>query len=199
MDDTMLIPLKIFFAEMCVVTLGTLRIIFVSRGRRFLAPCLGFFEIVIWLFAITQVMSNLDSPVCFLAFAGGFTIGNFLGILLEQMLAMGMVMVRIITPQGGGALADRLRARQFGVTCVDGQGARGPVHVMLSVAPRRQLKELLGIIEQNQPDAFYAVDELQSASNRSYLERPRASGLLPTVLLAFKRLRASAFQKQSTL
>src|ERR1044071_7902580 len=72
---------SIFLAEMCVVTIGTLRIIFVARGRKYLAPLLGFFEIMSWLFAIGQVMQNLDNPVCFLAFAAGFTLGNFLGIL----------------------------------------------------------------------------------------------------------------------
>src|SRR5437667_5113407 len=85
------LPLMIFVAEVCVVTLSTMRIIFLSRGRRFLAPILGFFEIVIWLFAIGQIMRNLNSVSCYLAFAGGFTMGNFLGVFLERVLALGMV------------------------------------------------------------------------------------------------------------
>src|SRR5215212_9519410 len=80
------LPGLIFLAEMTVVTCGTLRIIFVSRGQKYLAPCLGFFEIVIWLFAISQVMKHLHNGWCFLAFAGGFTVGNFLGILIEKKL-----------------------------------------------------------------------------------------------------------------
>src|SRR5262245_61594352 len=92
--DALLLPGMIFLAEMCVVTLGTLRIIFVSRGQKFLAPCLGFFEIIIWLFAISQVMQHLQNVWCFLAFAAGFTIGNYFGILIEKALAMGLAQVR---------------------------------------------------------------------------------------------------------
>src|SRR5258708_34845731 len=94
--DAVLLPGMIFLAEMCVVTLGTLRIIFVSRGQKFLAPCLGFFEVIIWLFAISQVMQHLQNAWCFLAFAAGFTIGNFLGILIEKALAMGLAQVSIV-------------------------------------------------------------------------------------------------------
>src|SRR5215471_4871039 len=78
------LPLLVFVAELTVVTLSTLRIIFLSRGNKLLAPILGFFEVTIWLFAIGQVMQNLQDPGCFLGFAGGFTLGNFLGILIEK-------------------------------------------------------------------------------------------------------------------
>jgi uncharacterized protein YebE (UPF0316 family) len=93
------VPLLIFAAEVCVVTLSTVRIIFISQGRKFLAPLLGFFEVGTWLFAIGQVMKNLNDPSCYLAFAAGFTLGNFLGILLEGRLALGTLLVRVITPR----------------------------------------------------------------------------------------------------
>src|SRR4051794_5677161 len=109
-------PLLIFLAEVCVVTLGTVRIISVSRGRKLLAPLLGFFEVAIWLFAIGQVMKNLGDLGCNLAFAGGFTLGNFLGILLEGRLALGTLLVRIITPRDTARLAEGLRAAGYGVT-----------------------------------------------------------------------------------
>src|SRR5271169_6738861 len=91
------LPVLVFFAELCVVTLSTLRIIFISRGKKVLAPLVGFFEITIWLFAIGQVMHNLNDPFCFLGFAGGFTLGNYLGMLAEKWLALGTVVVRTIT------------------------------------------------------------------------------------------------------
>src|ERR1051326_1684178 len=93
----LLLPLVVFCAELCVVTLSTLRTIFIARGMKFLAPLCGFFEITLWLFAISQVMKNLQDPACFLAFAGGFTLGNFFGIRIEQWLALGTVVVRTIT------------------------------------------------------------------------------------------------------
>src|ERR1700724_1649541 len=116
----LLLSLIIFLAEMCVVTLGTLRIIFVARGNKVLAPLLGFFEVLMWLFAISQVMQNLGDGACFIAFALGFTLGNFLGILIEKKLALGMAIVRIITNRPAQDLIERLRAAQFGVTSVDG-------------------------------------------------------------------------------
>ena len=78
-----LLPLLVFVAELCVVTLATMKTIFVSRGMKTLAPLLGFFEVSIWLFAIGQIMRNLTDPGCYLGFAGGFTLGNYLGVVLE--------------------------------------------------------------------------------------------------------------------
>jgi len=70
------LPLFIFAAEVCVVTLCTIRTIFVARGMKFLAPLLGFFEVSIWLFAIGAVMKNLNDIACYAAFAGGFPLGR---------------------------------------------------------------------------------------------------------------------------
>src|SRR5688500_6234672 len=126
----LLVPFAVFAAELCVVTVGTLRIIFVSRGMRFLAPLLGFFEVMTWLFAITQIMQNLSNPACFVAFAAGFAVGNFLGIHIERKLAMGSAVIRVITRQDSGALAAALRGENYGVTTLEGQGGTGPVQVV---------------------------------------------------------------------
>ncbi|MCS7045538.1 MAG: DUF2179 domain-containing protein [Gemmataceae bacterium] len=171
----------IFMAEMCVVTLGTLRIIFVSRGRTVLAPVLGFFEVTTWLFAITQVMQNLSQLECFMAFALGFAAGNFLGMLIERKLAMGEVLVRIITHHSDGELTRQLREANYGFTCVSGEGATGPVRIIMTVVKRRQLHDLLRLIESSHPKVFYAVDELQAASKGIFpLSKPR--GKLPASL-----------------
>ena len=177
------VPLLIFGAEMCVVTLATLRIIFISRGQWVLAPILGFGEITVWLFAIGKTMQNLDKPECFLAFALGFTLGNLLGILIEKGLAMGMVNVRVITHKGAGELIEALRAAHFGVTCIDGQGATGPVQIVLTVVKRRQLTEVVALIESYHPHAFYAVDELQAASDGIFpVPRAARPGVWPSPL-----------------
>lgn len=173
-ESTWTLPLMIFAAELTVVTLGTLRIIFVSRGNRFLAPALGFFEVSTWLFAIGQVMSNLTNVPCFLAFALGFSAGNYLGILIEKKLAMGLAMVRVFAPGDALPLANALRERNFGVTSVEGQGACGKVEVVLTIVKRRQLDEVLEMVEALHPGAFYAVDDLQTASAGIFpLHRPQ--------------------------
>src|SRR5437588_12647049 len=113
------LPFLVFFAELCVVTLSTLRIIFIARGNKMLPPLLGFFEITIWLFAIGKVMQNLSDPGCFLGFAGGFTLGNFFGILIEKWLALGNVVVRTITHKDVTDWVSGLQSARFGVTCLD--------------------------------------------------------------------------------
>src|SRR5262245_32439598 len=121
------LPILVFLAESCVVTLGTLRIIFISRGRKGLAPVVGFFEITIWLFAIGQAMRNLNDAGCFLGFAGGFTLGNFLDLQIEKWLALGNVVVRTVTHKDATGLIESLRAAHFGVTSLDAEGGKGPV------------------------------------------------------------------------
>jgi uncharacterized protein YebE (UPF0316 family) len=161
---TPLLPLLIFVAEMFVVTLGTLRIIFVARGRRTLAPVLGFFEITIWLFAIGQIMQNLNDFGCFAAYAGGYTAGNFLGILVEQRLAIGTLLVRIITGRDASELLDHLRVCGYGYTVIDGAGATGPVKIVFTIIQRKELAVVRSIVEEFDPKAFFTVDDLHSAS-----------------------------------
>jgi uncharacterized protein YebE (UPF0316 family) len=161
---SLVLPLTVFLAEMCVVTIGTLRIIFVSRGRRLLAPVLGFLEVVMWLFAIGQTMQNLGNPACYVAFAAGFTTGNFLGLQVEKRLALGTVVLRLITGKDPSELLEQFHRASYGVTVVEGQGATGPVKVVLTVVPRRELATLTAIIKTIDPKMFYSVDEIQSAS-----------------------------------
>ena len=90
------LPIMIFLARIIDQTVGTLRLIFVSKGFKFLAPLLGFFESIIWLIAISQIIQNLDNIACFIAYGLGFAVGNYVGIWLEEKISIGTVVVRII-------------------------------------------------------------------------------------------------------
>ncbi len=183
MDDSLcLTPLLIFGAEVCVCTICTIRIIFVARGYKYLAPIFGFFEIILWLFAIQQVMTNLNNWHCSLAFALGFTLGNLLGIITEKKLAMGTVIVRVITHRNAFALIAQLRAANFGVTSVEGQGGIGKVQIVMTVVKRRQLPTVLAMIETHHPNAFYAVDDVQSASDGIFPMARRRAAIIPLPL-----------------
>jgi uncharacterized protein YebE (UPF0316 family) len=172
--------LFIFFAEMCVVTLCTLRTIFITRGMKTLAPMLGFFEVLTWLFAIGEVMKNLSDFRCSLAFALGFTAGTFLGMLIEQALALGSVIVRTITHKDADALVQELRAANYGVTRLPGEGATGPVQMVFTVVPRAELSMVIAILKRFDPDVFYSVDALQStASGVAPAPRRRVPSLVP--------------------
>ena len=166
----------IFVAEMVVITIATLRTIFIARGMKYLAPLLGFFEVSIWLFAIGSVMTNLNDLRCALAFAAGFTVGNFLGMLIEQRLALGSVVVSTITHKDVVPLLQALRSANFGVTCLTGQGAMGPVTVVQTTVPRRELSTVVRLLEQFDPGIFYTVDALQMA-RAGVVPLPRRSPL----------------------
>ena len=187
LPDFSVLPLLVFFAELCVVTLSTLRIIFIGRGMKLLAPVLGFFEITIWLFAVGQVMQNLSDPRCFLGFAGGFTLGNFLGMWIEQWLALGTVVVRTVTHRDASDLVGSLRAARFGVTTLDAVGATGPVKMVYTVVPRRDLDAVLSLIRQFDSRAFYSVDEIQEAGPGIFPERKRMRGAVPSILLPARK------------
>jgi uncharacterized protein YebE (UPF0316 family) len=175
-----LLALLVFVAELCVVTISTVRIIFVARGRKILAPLLGFFEVTIWLFAIAQIMRNLSDPGCYLGFAAGFTLGNFLGVVIEKWLAVGSVVVQVITPRDVRGLAEALRAADYGVTILEGCGGTGPVRVVFTVIKRRELERVTAIITGFDANAFYAVNDLQAATAGIFpAPRGRARGLVP--------------------
>ncbi len=161
----LLLPFLIFVARLTDVTIGTMRIIFVSRGMRVIAACAGFFEILIWLFAIGQIMSNLTSVVNYVAYAGGFAVGTFIGITIEQRIAMGYLVVRIITQREGNELEEQFRETDFIVTSVDAEGGRGPVKILYTVIRRKMLPEIVETIRKYNPKAFYTVEDLRFVSS----------------------------------
>jgi uncharacterized protein YebE (UPF0316 family) len=182
------LPLLIFVAEVCVVTFGTVRIIFVARGQKVLAPLLGFCEVFLWLLAMSQIMQNLSDWTCFFAFAFGFSLGNYFGIIIEKKLAMGMAVVQIITNRDADDLVDHLRAANFGVTSMDGHGATGKVQIVMSIVKRKQLPNVIELIETHSPGAFYAIKDLQSASEGIFPTPSKQPGLVPLPLFKLMRL-----------
>ncbi len=181
------LALLIFVAEMCVVTISTVRIIAIARSMKALAAGLGFFEISIWLFAIGQVMSNLNDPACYIAFAGGFVLGNYLGITLEGKLALGSVVVRVITRRDTAALIESLRREGYGVTSIGAQGVTGPVQVVFTVVKRKGLAAVLALVKQFDSKAFYSVDELQSCAEGVFPLRRRTVPIDVPTLPDFQR------------
>lgn len=174
----LLIPILIFFSRMVDVSVGTLRIIFVSRGVRVLSAVLGFFEVLIWLLAITQIMKNLSSPWHYIAYASGFAMGNFVGITVEQKLRMGMLMLRVFVRSDPSALISRLISDGYGVTTVDAQGATGPVKIIFMVIRRKDIDSVLVTVEDLNPNAFYTVEEVKKTADRDLLHGRPTVGML---------------------
>jgi uncharacterized protein YebE (UPF0316 family) len=155
-----ILPVLIFLARICDVTLGTVRLIFVSRGFKYLAPVCGFFEVLIWILAIGQIMQNLSNWICYLAYAGGFATGNYVGMLVAERLSLGIVLIRVITQKDARPLLERLRKNDYGVTSLNAQGAEGPVQVLFTIVPRREVRTVVELVKAFNPRAFYSIEEV---------------------------------------
>lgn len=157
-----LLPLLIFCARICDVTLDTLRIIFVSKGNKRVASLLGFFGVLIWIVVMGQIMQNINNPACYIGYAGGFAMGNFIGISIEKKLAMGLLVIRIFTNAKADALVRSLKEAGFGVTVLDARGATGPVNVIYTMINRRLLPQAEKLIHDFNPHTFYSIEELRA-------------------------------------
>jgi uncharacterized protein YebE (UPF0316 family) len=162
--DWIILPLLIFLCRLTDVTLATLRTIFVSKGLKKIVPFLGFIEVMIWLIAMRQVFSHLNNIACFLAWAGGFSMGTFCGMLIEERIAIGMQIIRIITDKDCTQLMEEFKKHHHGITVVDGHGANGPVKLIFTVVKRVNKLEIINLIQRYQPNAFYSIEDVRSAS-----------------------------------
>lgn len=159
-----ILPLLIFLARVCDVSMGTLRVIFIAKGLKKIAPVIGFFEVIIWLLAIGQVMQNISNVASYVAYGGGFAAGTYLGMRVEERLSIGTVVVRVITNHDAGDLISGLRSSGYGVTTMDAKGSLGKVMVVLIVSRRQDLPGLIAMIEQFQPGAFYTIEEVRAVT-----------------------------------
>ena len=159
-----LLPVFIFSARVLDVSLQTMRVIFVSKGLKYAAPLIGFFEVLIWILAIGQIIQNITNILLYIAYAGGFALGTFVGIQLEQKLSLGMVGIRVITRKDAKELIKLLRSEHVGVTTVDAEGPDGPVKIIYSVINRHDLEQVISDIKQFNPHAFYDIEDIRFAT-----------------------------------
>jgi len=162
-----LLPGLIFISRIIDVTLDTLRIVFISKGNKILAPILGFFEVLIWLIAISKIMQNLDNVTCYIAYAAGFAAGNYIGLRIEQRLALGIQIIRIITQKDSTELINELRDKGFRVTYLDAEGKDGQVHIIYSVIERSKIDSLIENINKYNPKAFYSIEDVRAINPKS--------------------------------
>jgi uncharacterized protein YebE (UPF0316 family) len=160
------LPLIVFFARAFDVALGTLRIIFTSRGKRHLAPLLGFVEVFIWISVIAQITRGASNIAAYFAYAAGFAAGNYLGMYIENKLAIGTLVIRAIVPEeSAGPLVMTLQEKGLGVTSVNGMGSHGSVKLIYTVVMRKELTMAAEAIKSVHPNAFFTVEELRAAEH----------------------------------
>lgn len=188
MYNWVVLPLLIAFARILDVTIGTVRLIFVSRGLKNLAPLLGFLEVIIWLLAIGQIMQQLDNFMSYIGYGAGFAAGNYIGILLVEKMSIGTVVIRIIPRLDTTELIAHLREANYGVTIMDAEGKTGPVKILFSIVKKKDLKDALEIINTHNPNAFYTIEEVQKV-NEGYFRNSHHKGSILGNMFSTTQLR----------
>lgn len=160
----LLLPLLIFLARIVDVSLNTVRIIYVLGGRKLTSTLLGFFESFIWLMAIRQIFEHLDNWICYVAYPAGFAAGIFVGMIIEEKIAYGKVIVRIITRKDIQVLLQYLNKQYFRYTYVKAEGPDGQENLVFTVLEREKLEALLFTLKEILPTAFYTVEKVNRAA-----------------------------------
>ncbi len=162
------IPLLIFVARVFDQTLGALRILFISKGNKLFAPLVSFFEALIWILVIAQVLQNLGNAFAYIAYALGFATGNYMGILVEEKLAMGINMIRVITRSNSQKIQRKLREAGYGFVNLIGEDIDGGENVLLIIVNRKEVSKVVALVREVHPHAFFSVEEVQSVSDIGY-------------------------------
>lgn len=157
-----LIPALIFVARLIDVTLATMRHILVFKGAKKLVPALGFIEVLVWLVAMTQVINNLTNIACYFAWAAGFSAGTWFGMVLEEKLALGHQLVRIVSRGDCNEFVHSLRQNHYGVTVVPAHGGNGPVEIILIATTRSKVGHLTDTIRRFDPSLFFTIEDVRS-------------------------------------
>lgn len=149
----------IFSLRLLDVGIGTVRIVLIGRGRRGPAAALGFVEALIWVIAVSRVLSGLEDPARMVAFALGFAAGTYVGSMVEEWLALGQSLIRVVAPVQTDQVAPILRRRGYGATVVNGDGLSGEVRVTFSIVPRKEVWSVTRLIHQANPEAYVSVEQ----------------------------------------
>ena len=155
--------LLIVVARIADVSMGTLRVAFIARGRKYFAAACGFVEVLIWISVVSRVLSGDRQFFTYVAYATGFACGTLVGMFIEEHLAVGWSLVRVITAKPVGELVRQLSGAGFGVTLQDAMGARGPVQVIVTLMPRKRLDEFQPLLREFDPAAFYTIEDVRHA------------------------------------
>jgi len=166
-----ILPLIIFIARIGDVTLGTIRHVLTSRGKKNLSPVFGFFEVFIWIIVASQVMKQATNWACYVGWAGGFAAGNYIGLLIEERIALGMQIIRVITHEECSTLITKLQEANHGTTVIDAHGATGPVKVILTIVKRKNIDPILKIIRKHNPAAFFSIEDIRDVNRGIFTKR----------------------------
>jgi uncharacterized protein YebE (UPF0316 family) len=151
----------IFLLRVSDMTLDTMRVLVVMRGRKAAAWVLGFFQAAIFVLAISRVLSDLDNPLNLAGYAAGFATGNVLGMFIEERMAIGHTLLNIVSPRRGSAIAEHLRQQGYAVTEIPGRGKDGMVTVLSVSVLRKNADRVRGLVNEIDADAFITAEDVR--------------------------------------
>lgn len=151
--------LLIFVLRVTSVSMGTVRTLLVVRGRKYTVALIGFFEVLIFVLAISKVILEMGNFWNVLGYCAGFSVGTIVGMALEDKLALGFSIVRIISKTKWLEITQTLRHEGYGATQVIGEGKDGPVGIVYSMVRRKQVPAVIELCERLDRQAFITVEE----------------------------------------
>jgi uncharacterized protein YebE (UPF0316 family) len=151
--------LLIFVARLVNVALSTLRMLFGMRGQKALSTGLSFFEALIFILVIGQVLQDVNNVWNVIAYSSGFAAGTLVGLWIEGKIALGYATIRVISQDEGDEMADALRRAGYGVTEEMGEGRAGQVCVLTTVAKRRRIPAIMALVSGMDENAFVTVED----------------------------------------
>jgi len=175
--DAILIALTIFVLRVFNNAMGTVRVVIITRQRRLLAAFIGFFESLIFAITMAWVVTDFTNVLNLLAYCLGFSVGSYLGMMIEARFITSFMTVNIIAPEKGHEIATALREAGYGVTETVGEGKDGEVIMLRSVVNNRDVPRLLHVVQDTHDRAFVSVEQAR-AVQRGYVRpsRPLAHG-----------------------
>ena len=163
----MLLYLLVFFAKMVEVTLATVRNVLINRGAKLQGALIGFVEVIIWVILVSTVLASIaEDPLKILFYALGFSMGNYVGVIIQNKLAIGTSCIQaVVSYDKKEEISESLRAKGFGVTNIYGEGKDGPVDVLLIYLKRKCIPEASAYIRECCPNALITVNDVRQLRN----------------------------------
>jgi uncharacterized protein YebE (UPF0316 family) len=171
--DYIVLPLLIMLARVIDVSLDTIRVIMVAKGYRNIAPFVGFFQVLIWIITITRIMANLGIWTTYVGYAAGFALGTYAGMKIEEKLALGYELIRVITRADASRLMKELTDRGYHPTLAEGRGKEGKVGILFIVNRRKAIKEIIGLVKEFNPNAFYSIEDVRRVNGHEFMPVPK--------------------------
>ena len=161
--------LFIFFARIADVSMGTLRTILLVKGNKKIAAALGFFEVMIFLMVLGNVVGNIDKPILIIAYCGGFACGNIIGGTIEEKISLGRVSAEVILKENYEEAIEKLRKEGFGVTIFEGMGLESKSYALNITLDRKNIKKVREIIKKVDSHAFITIFDIRSTAGGHFV------------------------------